>query len=341
MNRQNKSSLLVTTGDDDGIGFEVSVKALVKLPKSFFRTTDIFIFVTDSFEKKYFSILKKYFTIISVKLSSSDFSLAHARSFLIPQLSKSKKPLLYFIICTDAPPSWIYNLSKICLNEPKSVALVTGPLSKTLIKTSGYSAVGHTEILADVSKSKDLFMGFVGKYFSVVLLTGHIPLKDVSITISKLNWDRVVGALSLFISDLPFAKKPAGLLGLNPHAGESGLISGGEDEYLKNVVQKLNASPHTSFKVEGPLVPDAAFLKVNWRRYCVYLCGYHDQGLIPFKAIHGQDSGVHVTLGLPFVRTSVDHGTAKDIFGKNRANPNSMKDALLLAKKLLKRKLLS
>ena len=109
------------------------------------------------------------------------------------------------------------------------------------------------------------------------------------------------------------------------------MISMGEENYLSKQI-KLNKG---KLNIKGPLVPDAAFLKSNWGKFSVYLCPYHDQGLIPFKAIHGQDSGVHVTLGLPFVRTSVDHGTAKEIFGKNIANPNSMKEALLLAVRLL------
>ena len=87
--------------------------------------------------------------------------------------------------------------------------------------------------------------------------------------------------------------------------------------------------------IDGPISPDAAFLEKNLQRYSVFLCLYHDQGLIPFKSHHGQQSGVHITMGLPFVRTSVDHGTAADIFNKNRANPNSMCEAILLNLKLI------
>jgi 4-hydroxythreonine-4-phosphate dehydrogenase len=96
----------------------------------------------------------------------------------------------------------------------------------------------------------------------------------------------------------------------------------------------LEAARGRGLKVEGPLVPDAAFFKENWAKYSVFVANYHDQGLIPFKMIHGQESGIHITLGLPFVRTSVDHGTAKNIFGKNKADARSMKLAIDWALKL-------
>ncbi|MES2962733.1 MAG: 4-hydroxythreonine-4-phosphate dehydrogenase PdxA, partial [Bdellovibrionota bacterium] len=112
---------------------------------------------------------------------------------------------------------------------------------------------------------------------------------------------------------------------LNPHAGEEGLI--GESE-LDVHAKALAFAAEKKIAVEGPLVPDAAFFEKNWKRYSVFVANYHDQGLIPFKMIHGQESGIHVTMGLPFVRTSVDHGTAKDIFGKDKADPRSMYQAL-------------
>ncbi|MCB0363235.1 MAG: 4-hydroxythreonine-4-phosphate dehydrogenase PdxA, partial [Bdellovibrionales bacterium] len=128
-------------------------------------------------------------------------------------------------------------------------------------------------------------------------------------------------------------EKPIALVGLNPHAGEDSLI-GNEEE--KIFLTALKEADRNKIAVEGPLVPDAAFSPENWSRYSVFVCPYHDQGLIPFKMIHGQKSGVHITMGLPFVRTSVDHGTAKNIFGKNRANPNSMVEALKWAIMLAK-----
>lgn len=319
----NKRNLLVTTGDADGIGFEVAAKALCRLPSAFFKTNRIFLFVTKSYQKKYFKLLERRFYLNIVSMSSKDFQLW---DFTI----RTKKPILNFIIASDSPADWIFSLAKVCLENPISTGLVTGPLSKTLIQDAGHSFIGHTEILSHVSKTKSLYMGFVGTYFNVMLLTGHIPLSRVSKDLKKINWKHVFKIANTFRQGLPKKNKPIAMVGVNPHAGEKGLISTGEDDYLLKQIKS-----QSSVKLVGPLVPDAAFLKPNWGKYSVYLCPYHDQGLIPFKAIHGQDSGVHVTLGLPFVRTSVDHGTAKEIFGGDRANPNSMKEALLLASRLL------
>lgn len=320
----SSKNILITTGDADGIGFEVSAKALCQLPRRFFKSNRVFIFVTKTYQKKYFNLLKKHFSINSITLSSEDFALV---DFITP----TKKPILNFMICTNTPADWIFSLSKVCLENPLSTALVTGPLSKTLIKDSGYPFIGHTEILAHVSKTKSLFMGFVGTYFNVILLTGHIPTNRVSKELKKNDWKGIFKIVGSFQNGLPGKNKPVAMVGVNPHAGEKGIISTGEEAYLLKQIRQHGRG----LNIQGPLVPDAAFLKANWGKYSVYLCPYHDQGLIPFKAIHGQDSGVHVTLGLPFVRTSVDHGTAKEIFGKNIANPNSMKEALVLAERLL------
>lgn len=319
----NSKNILITTGDADGIGFEVAAKALCDLPKAFFKANRVFVFVTKSYQKKYFDLLNKNFVLNSVTLSSEDFELA---DFQTP----SQKPALNFMIAIDSPANWIFNLAEICMKNPLSTALVTGPLSKTLIKDSGYPFIGHTEILAHVTKTTSLYMGFVGKFFNVVLLTGHIPVSHVSSALKKINWKKFFQIIKSFKQGLPKKNRPLALVGVNPHAGENGLISTGEEDVLGKRLKLAKKS----LNIQGPLVPDAAFLKANWVKYSVYLCPYHDQGLIPFKMIHGQDHGAHVTLGLPFIRTSVDHGTAKDIFGKNKANPNSMKEALLLARRL-------
>ena len=169
----------------------------------------------------------------------------------------------------------------------------------------------------------------------MLLATGHQPLQTA---VAEFNREALLEALKAAAQMRGLLKtsrrrKPLALVGLNPHAGEDGLI--GREEVWFREVMKASRLP-----VEGPLVPDAAFLPQNWDKYSVYVCPYHDQGLIPFKMIHGFQSGVHLTLGLPFVRTSVDHGTAKDLFGKGKANPGSMLEALRAAIHLSKEKAL-
>lgn len=322
--KQSKKTLLITTGDADGVGLEVTVKALRALPKTFFKKTNVCIFVSEAHQKKYISVLKKSFLASVLKTSSKNFSLES-----IANTSESKKTEVTIVLASDSPADWIFFLSKVCMSNSKTTALVTGPLSKTLIKDCGYSAIGHTEIMAESTGVTSLFMGFVGKFFNVVLLTGHIPLSKVASELRELDWQQALKSIDSFRRRLPNGKRPMALVGVNPHAGEKGMISTGEEALLSDKIKSFGN------EVAGPLVPDAAFLKQNWKKYSLYLACYHDQGLIPFKAIHGQDSGVHITIGLPFIRTSVDHGTAKEIFGKNVANPNSMKEALVLANRLL------
>lgn len=320
----SKKILLITTGDADGIGLEVTAKALMALPKGFFKKTTLCVFVSPFHQKKYITFLKKHFAVRLINSSSKDFSLDSLGGARV-----SSKPFINLVLASDSPADWIYYLSKVCVRNATSVALVTGPLSKTLIKDSGYSAIGHTEIMAQATGVSSLFMGFVGKYFNVVLLTGHIPLSNVTVALKKLNWTHGLKIIDDFRSRLPNGTRPMALVGVNPHAGEKGMISTGEEDFLSGKIA------NSVGKIVGPLVPDAAFLRQNWQKYSLYLACYHDQGLIPFKTIHGQDSGVHVTIGLPFTRTSVDHGTAKEIYGKDVANSNSMKEALVLANRLL------
>lgn len=236
------------------------------------------------------------------------------------------------IASSDLPAHWVEQSARACLKGDFS-ALVTAPLSKTAICDAGLKDIGHTEILARLSGEKNLFMGFWGQNFCVVLATGHLPLEQALRQLSVKKLGLAIEAANQLRQLLPRAraKRPLALVGINPHAGEEGLIGRQEIAQLK-LLKRL--APR--FKIIGPLVPDVAFLPPNWKKHSVYICPYHDQGLIPFKLVHGFNSGVHLTLGLPFVRTSVDHGTAKDIFGKNKAQYGSMKDAILAAIQLCK-----
>jgi 4-hydroxythreonine-4-phosphate dehydrogenase len=174
-------------------------------------------------------------------------------------------------------------------------------------------------------------MGFLGSHFSVVLGAGHTRLSKAPQDFLKSLDQSVLAALQLR-QVLPKTKRrlPIAVLGIDPHCGEAGLI-GTADETLQ---KRISLLARKGFPVVGPLVPDTAFQKANWKKYSVFLASNHDQGLIPFKLIHGFESGVHITLGIPILRTSVDHGTAKDLFGKNKAQSGSMKDAITTACKL-------
>lgn len=319
MNRPFK--IVITTGDPDGIGTEISAKALAKLKPQ--KNIHFILWRTPSCPKRHLQLIDSHFTRVTVNTWPEALSMA----------AGSHKELID--ICSNLrPPKWVELSGKGSLFGHVD-AIATAPLSKKEIVEAGYNVVGHTEILKKVSRAPNLFMAFVGKHFNVLLATGHLAHKKVANKLTvELVGESLIAANRLR-KLLPKKKrdKPIALVGLNPHAGEGGIIGNEEEEVL---IPAMKDAKRHKIPVSGPLVPDAAFFEENWNKYSVFVCPYHDQGLIPFKMVHGQDSGVHITMGLPFVRTSVDHGTAKNIFGKNRANPSSMieaiKWAILLAK---------
>lgn len=311
--------IALTTGDADGIGIEISAKALASLGPQ--KGVQFYLWRGKSCPAKYLHMIDRHFKRVTV--STLPEALAAA-----PESPKQ----LIDIASNLPPPVWVEKTAQAS-HLGSLNAMVTGPLSKTAIAMAGMKDIGHTGILQRVTKSHDLFMGFIGDEFNVLLATGHVALSDVTSELTAKRLERALLAADQMrqVLDKKRLRQPLGLLGLNPHSGEEGLIGGSEKKLHKQVLESARAR---GLNVDGPLVPDAAFAKANWRRYSVFVANYHDQGLIPFKMIHGQESGIHLTMGLPFVRTSVDHGTAKDIFGQNKADANSMKLAVQWAIKL-------
>ncbi len=197
-----------------------------------------------------------------------------------------------------------------CLkNEFKG--LITGPINKELINQSGFEFSGHTEFLADIANVKKVVMLLMNKKLKIALLTTHIPLSEVPSKISKKNLENTISIISDEFENTWKIKNPSiCLLGLNPHAGEGGYIGHEEEEILKPFV---NSSPKNVF---GPISADTAFIEENINKYDVFLAMYHDQGLPVIKSM-GFGNTLNVTMGLPFIRISVDHGTAYEIAGKN------------------------
>ncbi len=311
--------IAITTGDTKGIGFEVTAKALSRLsPAAKSQNTLLFLFRHQSQEKAQ----PKYFRLIDKKWRRRTFdSLGSALAFVGKNKSLPKNFLIDLSL-ESTPADWVVQAATACKNGVLT-SLITGPLSKSLTSALPQKALGHTGILRLLFPERELFMSFVGKYFNVILATDHLPLSKVESQLKSTGIQSVVAAAIQF-KRLIKSKKKIAILGLNPHAGEGGLIGDTERKLFSTTPKDL----------VGPLVPDAAFLKKNWKLYSAFICLYHDQGLIPFKMQHGQDSGVQLTLGLPFIRTSVDHGTAFELFNKNVANPNSMLEAIKLGIKL-------
>ncbi len=221
------------------------------------------------------------------------------------------------------------------LRSGQADALVTAPVSKSAIRSAGFPDFqGHTEYLADKFKVKNFAMFFVGKYMKVALVTRHISLRRVS---EVLNSEMIYNTIALtnrYLKEYFHIKAPRiAVCGLNPHAGERGAFGNEEEKVIAPAIKK---AAETIENISGPLPADAAFYDALKKRYDAVIAMYHDQGLVPFKMLYF-DSGVNLTLGLPFIRTSPDHGTAFNIAGKGVADPTSMIEAILLACHLAKR----
>ena len=210
----------------------------------------------------------------------------------------------------------------------KAAAVVTAPINKARLLAAGFPFAGHTEYLAELTGAPRAVMMLAGGGLRVVPLTIHIPLVEVPAAISEraiLETAEII--LASLARDFAIARPRLTIAGLNPHAGESGRLGKEEDEIIAPAVETLRARGHLVF---GPLPGDTMFHEAARAEYDAALCMYHDQALIPLKTFAFWE-GVNVTLGLPIVRTSPDHGTAFDIAGRGQADARSMIAAIRLA----------
>ena len=215
-------------------------------------------------------------------------------------------------------------------------AIVTGPVHKARMYEVGFRFPGHTEIFAERCGVKNFAMCLTGGNLTVALVTAHVPLCKVPRTLKQSEIVRVGLLLAEFVRPRGKNAPRIAVAGLNPHAGESGKLGVEEIEIIAPAIEELNSSlatRHSSLLFIGPVSPDTVFHRAIEGEFDAVLCMYHDQGLIPLK-LHAFHSGVNVTLGLPFPRTSPDHGTAFEIAGKGIARPDSMIAAINLAVEL-------
>ena len=210
-------------------------------------------------------------------------------------------------------------------------AVATGPINKEALHAAGVPYPGHTEIFADKTKTTRYCMMLTSNAITVSFVTTHIGYEAVP---SQLSTERVLTVIELTaeaMRRLRGREVRIAVCGLNPHAGEHGLFGSGEEE--KFIAPAVVAARRQGIDVEGPLPPDAAFLTSRRNQTDAFVCMYHDQGHIPLKML-AFDTAVNVTLGLPIIRTSVDHGTAMDIAWTGKADPGSLIQAVLLAVRL-------
>ena len=209
-------------------------------------------------------------------------------------------------------------------------AVVTAPISKEAFHLAGFRWPGHTELLAEICGVSDVAMMFWSEKLRVVLATVHVPLKDVP---SVLTSERLLRTIRLTAGSLPkfgIARPRIGVAGLNPHAGEHGLLGLEEQRVFDPAIAQATSE---GLDVTGPLPADTIFVRASRGEFDVVIAAYHDQGLVPVKLI-AFGHAVNVTLGLPIIRTSVDHGTAFDIARKGIADEGSLVEAIVLAVRL-------
>ena len=222
-------------------------------------------------------------------------------------------------------------------------AVVTGPIHKARMREVGFMYPGQTEFFAQSLNAENFAMCLTGGNLTVALVTAHEPLMRVPTLLCTPEIIRVARLLEVFLRARLGRDPQIAVAGLNPHAGESGLLGSEEHDVILPAVEKLNdglAAQGRTAIYSGPWPPDTVFHRALLGDFDGVLCMYHDQGLIPLK-LHAFDSGVNVTLGLPFPRTSPDHGTAFEIAGKDIASPNSMIAAMNLASEMVQSKALA
>lgn len=297
--------IAITTGDPNGIGAEITIKALnlLNLP-----TKDIVIITNSKVLNTYGKIHNNY-EIIDVDYNGK---------VLAGEITAEAGDLSYRL------------LEKACQIKPKYI--VTAPTSKEAMHLAGHHFNGQTEVLEHflARGGQKAEMLFVAKDFRVLLLTRHCALKDIKLT-KELIIEKVERLRSYFQNKL-FIKKPSfALCALNPHAGEGGILG---DEEEKIMIPAVEALRTRGINITNPLPADNLFikgvqsyLKGEKQTYDCFIACYHDQGLIPMKAA-ASDKTVNMTIGLDIIRTSPSHGTAFDIAGKNIANPDSMIEAI-------------
>lgn len=324
-----KIRIAITLGDPAGVGPEIITKAIHE-----YMRRDVFFIVIGraKFLKIHYPALFKSLLPIPCDDINSTTQLPRSyRGFLVDVQNELPIPQPGKGTVNTGAESLQYIDTAIELWKHHFIdAIVTAPVSKSLIEKSGTSFSGHTEYIANKIGEKDPYMMMYSKKYRVILCTTHIPISriETSLTTEKIVNTIIAGKSAITAID---GKEPKiAICGLDPHCGDDGAISNFDKDITINAVQmakNLNAN------VQGPFSADTLFLPHNWAQYNLVVAMYHDQGLIPFKML-AFDRGVNVTLGLSLVRTSVDHGTGFDIAGKGIANHRSMYEAIALAKKL-------
>jgi 4-hydroxythreonine-4-phosphate dehydrogenase len=317
----------ITVGDMNGIGPEVALgaalhpsvrnicKPVLIGPTSIVEGTARRMKLRTKFEKTNFAVFHK----TSLPMVDAGDALWADVTFGVPTKASGKNAGRAIEVAV-----------KLCL-EKKLDGFVTAPASKEALALAGYSFPGQTEMIALLSGSRQVAMMLVSEKLRVGLVTVHTPVQSIAgiISIEKIQ-EKVTIIHRALLSDFALKQPRIAVLGLNPHAGENGLIGGEEKSIVEPALALLREK---QIDVSGPYPADGFFGSGSYKRFDAVVALYHDQGLIPLKML-AFDTAVNYSAGLPIVRTSPDHGTAYDIAGKKKANPKSTIEAVILAARI-------
>jgi len=314
--------LAVSPGDPAGIGPDICIKAFGQNKNLNF--TPVIFGDVDLFQDR----AQNLEVDVQVKEFKGQETLDDSSFWILPY------PLEMKVEPGKPDPSYGDYLMKV-LREATNLtlnkefdALVTGPLNKELINKAGISFFGHTEVLAEISETSKVLMMLTCDNLKIALATTHVPLSEVP---ELITYEHLCECLTILNNDLqnkwgcsnPCIK----VLGLNPHAGDGGYLGKEDQEVIAPAIEYLKTK---GLNLIGPVSADTAFIGKNSEHIDAYLAMYHDQGLPVLKTV-GFGNSVNITLGLPFIRTSVDHGTAYDMAGKKEVDENSLLEASSLA----------
>ena len=298
--------IAITTGDQNGIGAEITIKALNELD----LPQDKIVLISNKDVLDYYGKLDKKYDIIEIPFDKRDIKVGK--------------------VTKEAGEFSFQSLLKVCEIKPK--AIVTAPVAKNAMYLAGHNFNGQTEVLQKYLAHDNQLaeMLFVANNFRVLLLTRHCALKDVYLT-KEIIVKKITNLVKTFNNHFNIPNPRFALCGFNPHSGEDGILGREEIDILIPAVKELQA---LGVDISMPLPADTLFVKAGNHYfkgekddYDCYIANYHDQGLIPIKTVAG-DKTVNMTIGLDIIRTSPGHGTAFDIAGQNIADPNGMISAI-------------
>lgn len=317
--------LALTLGDIAGVGPEITLKVIKDYMNDIviYGSYDVLSYYNEKNNYGYsFNLINSVNKFVENKINIIDPLPIKMNEFKIGELSSEcgKRAYLYIEAAVkDALSGYV-------------AGLVTCPLNKEALHLGGYMYAGHTEILASLTNTKSYAMLLWSNKLKTIHVSTHVSLLEAISRVKKERIKEVSKLANRVLIKTGYVNPKIAIAGLNPHAGENSLFGLEEINEIKPAIEELN---NEGINVEGPIAPDTVFLKCLNGQYDLVVAMYHDQGHVPLKLLDF-DGGVNVTVGLPIIRTSVDHGTAFDIAGTNTANPNSLIQSIELAKKLIK-----